>query len=249
MRVQSIRSKAHPRNQSRTVPSHLLRFLIAVVALFCVGLDSASGLVVRGVGTAFLIGGDLTDPENDGDPENNVNYNATFAASEEPTFGGAEGAFNVFDNQVGGGNMKWCCGDLNNFPTNPISIDAIFAQPFVLGRFTITSGNDTPARDPLVWQILGSNDGTNFTPIFTRNDPSVSLWTLRNQVLQFDAGVDFATPAAYNTIRFLTTATGATTGARFQVNELEYFAIPEPSAAILLGFSATFTAFARRRRK
>ena len=144
--------------------------------------------------------------------------------------------------------MKWCCGDQNNFPTNPISIDAIFAQPFVLGRFTITSGNDTPARDPRVWQILGSNDGLNFTPIFSQNDPNAAVWTQRDEVLEYAAGTDFVLPAAYNTIRFLTTATGATTGARFQLAEFEYFAIPEPSAVILLGFSAALAASARRRR-
>src|SRR3954462_10609841 len=80
-----------------------------------------------------LRGGDLTDPENNGDPENNVNYNAIFAASEEPNFGGSEGAFNVFDNLAsGGGNNKWCCGDQNKFPTNPITVDATFPSAQVL---------------------------------------------------------------------------------------------------------------------
>src|SRR5688500_5212903 len=129
------------------------RCAIAFAILLGINLSSAFAETIRGRFTASLIGGDLTDPENDGDPENNVNYNATFAASEEPTFGGAEGAFNEFDNHVGGGNMKWCCGEGNNFPTNPISIDATFAQPFILGSFTITSGIDTPTRDPRVWQI------------------------------------------------------------------------------------------------
>lgn len=223
--------------------------MFALAALLCVSVHPASAVVSRGRFTASLIGGDLTDPENDGDPENNINYEAAFVASEEATFGGAEGAFNVFDNQVGGGNMKWCCGDQNNFPTNPISIDAIFAQAFVLGGFTITSGNDTPTRDPRVWQILGSNDGINFTPIFSQNDPSAAVWTQRDEVLEYAAGTDFTTPAAYNTIRFLTTATGATTGARFQLAELEYFAIPEPSTILLLSLSAAAALGARRRRK
>src|SRR3954468_1560882 len=141
-------------NMSKSV---LLRVLgLAVVALLMAPASNAS--LIRGKGTAALRGGDLTDPENNGDPENNVNYNATFSASEEPNFGGSEGAFNVFDNLVtGGGNNKWCCGDQNNFPTNPISVDATFPVAHKLARFTLTSGNDTPARDPLVWSILGSN--------------------------------------------------------------------------------------------
>jgi alpha-L-fucosidase 2 len=204
---------------------------------------------IRGIGTAALRGGDLTDPENNGDPENNINYNATFAASEEPTFGGAEAAFNVFDNQAqGGGNTKFCCGDQNNFPTNPITIDATFATSQVLRSFTITSGNDTPARDPLVWKIQGSNDGTNFFDIFSRNDTVNSVWTARDQVVEFSAGTDYTEPPAYSTIRFVTTATGLTTGARFQLDELEYFnTVPEPSAAFgLVGLAGMLL---RRRRK
>jgi len=224
--------------------------LAAVAAVLCLWLDSAFAFTVRGRFTASLIGGDLTDPENNGDPENNVNYNASFLSSEEASFGGAEAAFNVFDNQVGGSNMKWCCGDQNNFPTNPISIDATFPQRFVLTIFTITSGNDTPTRDPRIWQILGSNDGTNFTPIFTQNDPSTSLWTDRDQVLEFDSGTDFAVPAAYSTFRFQTTATGMTTGARFQLSELEYFGtpVPEPSAVLLIGAVTALGASLRARR-
>src|SRR5205807_8309127 len=130
---------------------------------------------------------------------------------------------NVFDNQAqGGGNAKWCCGDQNNFPANPISVDATFTSPQVIRSFTVTSGNDTPARDPLVWKIQGSNDGTNFTDIFSRNDTNTSVWTARDQVVEFAAGTDYTTPAPFLTIRFLTTATGLTTGARFQLDELEY---------------------------
>ena len=186
-------------------------------------------------------------------PDLDQNYNATFSSSEEPGFGGGEFAFNVFDNlTTGGGNNKWCCGDQNNFPVNPISIDAIFTQRFVLTQFTITSGNDTPARDPRVWQILGSNDGTTFTPIFTQNDPSVSLWgAVRDEVLEFDSGSDFSAPAAYSTFRFQTSATGATTGARFQLAELEYFGtpVPEPSAIVFLSVATVIAASTRRPRQ
>lgn len=106
--------------------------------------------------------------------------------------------------------------------------------PQAIRSFTLTSGNDTPGRDPRVWQVLGSNDGTNFTPIFTQNDPDASLWTDRNQVLEFIEGADYPVQSqAYSTIRFETTATGLTTGARFQLGEIEYFnVVPEPSGAL-----------------
>ena len=63
---------------------------------------------VLGTGTGALLGGDLTDPEDDGNPEANEGYNAIFTANEEPGFGGGEFAFNVFDNRLGPGNDKWC---------------------------------------------------------------------------------------------------------------------------------------------
>ena len=230
-------------------PDRIL-FSAAMTGLFlCQTQRVANASTILGTGTAALLGRDLTDPENDGAPDANTGYNATFTSSEEPGFGGGEFAFNVFDNQVGGGNAKWCCGDLNNFPTNPISIDANIGIPVVLSHFTLTSGNDTPERDPRVWQIQGSSDGTNFTTIFTQNNPAASVWSARDQVIRFDGGTDFATPAPYSVFRFVTTATGLTTGARFQLGEIEYFAVPEPGAAFLTLTSLTALGVLRRRRR
>ena len=38
---------------------------------------------ILGTGTDALLGGDLTDPEDDGDPENDQGYNATFDANDD----------------------------------------------------------------------------------------------------------------------------------------------------------------------
>ena len=69
--------------------------------------DIAHAEKVLGTGTESLLGGDLTDPEDDGDPEADKNYNAKFSASDEPGFAGGESAFNVFDNELGPSNAKW----------------------------------------------------------------------------------------------------------------------------------------------
>ena len=73
---------------------------------------------VLGIGTAALLGGDLTDPEDDGneaagDTDPSWNWKAIFANSE-PGFNGValpgtpagtERSYNVFDNAADGGEM------------------------------------------------------------------------------------------------------------------------------------------------
>jgi hypothetical protein len=91
-----------------------------------------------------------------------------------------------------------------------------------LTHLTITSSNDSPARDPRVWAILGSNDGVNFTPIVSFNDPSRSLWTQRNEVLRIDL------PAPSRAFRYLRYAATATGGSEHALGEIEYFGLLDP---------------------
>ncbi len=89
----------------------ILTLAMSVLMIFCFFIntnDIAYAEEVLGTGTGSLIGGDLTDPEDDGQPDADEGYNAIFTSSEEPGFGGGEFAFNVFDNQLGPGNAKWC---------------------------------------------------------------------------------------------------------------------------------------------
>ncbi|MFT5109603.1 MAG: hypothetical protein ACI9UA_005252 [Pseudoalteromonas tetraodonis] len=167
-----------------------------------------------------LLGGDLTDVDDDGidvDPEG-ANFDfLSITASSRAFFTDAadgvaadEGAFDIFDNKVGGGEAKWCCDGA------PQDVTVEFEQPVSITHFTITSSNDTPNRDPRDWQILGSNDGVDFTPIFTQaGDPQ--LWTARNQTLQI---VLPAPSPAYKFIRYGVTRTG---GVNHALNEIEYF--------------------------
>lgn len=166
-----------------------------------------------------LLGGDLTDPEDDGiDTENTAgeNFNWVSITSSEKAYfsdttaGGVnEGAFDVFDNKVGGGEAKWCCG------AAPQNLTVEFEEPVSITHFTITSGNDTPTRDPVDWEILGSDDGVTFTPIFS--NIGTVIWTERNQT----ARIDLPSPATpYKFIRYEVTATG---GPNHQIGEIEYF--------------------------
>jgi uncharacterized protein with beta-barrel porin domain len=173
-----------------------------------------------------LIGGDLTDPEDNGVDGSDTNWNWTSIVASEENYWTSEGAYNVFDNKVDGGDAKWCCGGA------PVWIYVQFSQTYVLSHFTITSGNDAPNRDPDIWRIQGSNDGTNWTDIFLYDNDGVSPFSARHETIRYDgSGTDFSTPAAYSYFRYYVNST-ITNGAH-QINELEFFGNPDSTAPTL----------------
>ena len=185
----------------------------------------------------FLLGSDLTDIDDDGledlyfPPDDLGGFDGEFFSSDEPGFGGGEFAFNVFDNVVGGGNDKWCCG--TTFP-QIVGVDFTNStgEEYLLTHFTVSSANDTPGRDPRVWRIEGSNDGEEWDVIFEQNDPSASLWgDVRLQTLLFEEGIHYPVQeTAYAMFRMVTEQTGLIGGAFFQVAEIEFFGEPGDGA-------------------
>jgi hypothetical protein len=182
-------------------------------------------VTVLGTGTGALLGGDLTDREDNGIESANPNdsgFDWVSVTSSSRSFfhgyGGNEGAFDVFDNKVGGGEAKWCCDP----PQQHVTVE--FEYPVQLSHFTVASGNDAPERDPRAWAILGSNDGVTFTPIFSMGDLTAQLWFARDQVLRFD----LPEPAPpYRFLRYQVTATGNNTV--HQLGEIEYFGLERDS--------------------
>ena len=166
-----------------------------------------------------MLGGDLTDPEDDGTDgtdgeEGNWNWSSISASSENSWTG--EGAYNVFDNKVGFGNDKWCC----NGPTQHIAVG--FDSSYVLSHFTITSGNDQGKRDPDQWKIQGSNDGDTWTDIYEYNNNGTSPFSARYQVIKYTGGGDdFETPDAFSYFRYYVTSIKS--GVHHQINEIEFF--------------------------
>ncbi|MDR1135557.1 MAG: glycoside hydrolase N-terminal domain-containing protein [Clostridiales Family XIII bacterium] len=57
-------------------------------------------------------------------------------------------------------------GGANN--SVPYTIDWEYAYAFPTKSYSITSGNDTPGRDPISWVLSASNDGENYTVIDTQ---------------------------------------------------------------------------------
>jgi len=164
---------------------------------------------------AGLLRSDFTDRQNDGNDATLTGSGfdwVSITASSKADFNPAEGAFNVFDNKVGGGEAKWCCDGA------PQTITVQMPFGIRLTHFTLTSSNDSPERDPRVWAIQGSNDGVNFTNIVNHTDASTLFWgATRNQTMRFD----LAAPApVYTWFRYSVTATNGGTHA---LAEIEYF--------------------------
>ena len=202
-------------------------FAFCLILLILESSNSVCARVILGTGTASLIGGDLTDEDDDGidgtdDAAGNWDWTSILASSENAWT--SEGAYNVFDNKVGSGDSKWCCEG----PTQWIYVQ--FSTSYVLTHFTITSGNDGAVRDPDQWEIQGSNDGTNWTTIFEYDDDGTSPFTDRQQVIRYNgSGDDFDTPAAYSYFRYIVTS--IVSGSLHQINELEFFGTESSSSS------------------
>ncbi len=206
----------------------VLAGFVLMIACFVIGTSNmAQAHELLGVGTASLLGGDITDPEDDGAPEADDGYDVIFSSNDEPGFGGGEFSYNVFDNRLGPSNDKWCCGPGGGIPEEGLHITVELEERQALTHFTVSSANDVPTRDPTNWAIQGSNDGENFTDIFTYEGDS--LWgAVRFQVILFEAPEDFdAQTTEYTFIRFVCYDTVANpAGAYYQVGEIEYFVGP-----------------------
>src|SRR4030095_1575755 len=184
--------------------SHILTVLTSALCALLLTTAPVSAFVILGSGTSALLGGDLTDPENNGSDASGANFNwVTINASSE-NYWTQEGAFNVFDNQVGSNDAKWCCDPA------PQWIAVKFDKPYVLTHFTLASGNDAPERDPTRWRLEGSNDGTTWTTIYDWN-AGVSVFAQRYEVIRFDGGgADFPSPPPYLRFRYIAVSTDAT---------------------------------------
>ncbi|HEX8870733.1 MAG TPA: discoidin domain-containing protein, partial [Lentzea sp.] len=77
------------------------------------------------------------------------------------------------------------------------------ASPQTIKKYTISSANDEPERDPKDWTLQGSNNGTDWTVLDTRKDESFAE---RFQTKAYD----IATPASYQHYKLDITANHGT---------------------------------------
>lgn len=91
--------------------------------------------------------------------------------------GGTEGSDKAVDGNV---NTKWYSGG-NTGASGWLEIDLGAGNAQIVARYDITSANDVPGRDPKDWQLLGSNDATNWTTLDTRSGETFATRFLTKQ--------------------------------------------------------------------
>jgi len=115
---------------------------------------------------------------------------------------------------------KWCVTPVSS----RIEWQATLAAPAVVSRYTITSANDVPARDPRQWTLSGSNDGTTWVLL-----DSVSLSGAFESRLQTKS-FSFANTASYS--RYRLAFTHDTTTPHFQLSEIALDGVVFASAPV-----------------
>ncbi|MCA9240272.1 MAG: chitobiase/beta-hexosaminidase C-terminal domain-containing protein, partial [Planctomycetales bacterium] len=125
-----------------------------------IGFDSSTGHPAgptNGTKLSALVGGDLTDPEDDGILEVTINAGASTNSpnGEEPP--------KALDNTKG---TKWLA-----FTQTGTHYEVHFTDnlPRIVDGYTISSANDATERDPYSWTLSGSNDGVSYTVIDSRD--------------------------------------------------------------------------------
>lgn len=138
-------------------------------------------------------------------PMVNLAFGGTSTASANSGSGG-EGSDKVFDGNAG---SKWF--NNNSGATGWIQYDFGANNAQVVKRYTVSSGNDVPGRDPKDWSFLGSQDGSSWTTL-----DSKSGQTFANRYQQNTYSISNTT--AYRYYRLNVTANNGEVG--LQLSEL-----------------------------
>lgn len=120
------------------------------------------------------------------------------------------------------GSLKLVDGDLSSKYLSdyrqPFFVTLQFEESQLINFYRLTSGNDGPDRDPLDWEIQGSNDGENWETLDERNGEKFEG---RNQTREFY----FDNEVGYNYYRFDVLNNNG--GGLFQMSEWALLSIPE----------------------
>jgi hypothetical protein len=118
----------------------------------------------------------------------------------------------VFDNDI---KTKWFARE----PTVWVAYQFAGGARYAIDSYTVTSANDKPERDPMSWELQGSNDGgLTWSTVDTRVNQTFASRFQTNSY-------SFTNATAYSAYRFLVTA-NAGSSTQFQVAEIQLFETP-----------------------
>lgn len=100
-------------------------------------------------------------------------------------------------------STKWYTGG-NTGSSGWLQADLGAGKEHVVARYDISSANDVPNRDPKNWQMLGSNDGSNWMTLDTRNG---ELFIARYQTKQYS--ISNSTAYRYYRLNILSNYSGS----------------------------------------
>jgi hypothetical protein len=165
----------------------------------------------------------------------------------DSSYPGAEAPAKAIDGDI---NTKY----LNFGKVNSGLIVTPSMGPTVLEGFQITTANDWPERDPVVWMIYGTNDAIT-TP--DNGDGTAENWTLicggtmqlpdeRYTLGDMVEIANQAEPYTSYMMQFETLKNADATNS-MQIAEIQFYGVPEPATICLLGLGAL--AFLKKRRQ
>ncbi|WP_235885497.1 discoidin domain-containing protein [Paenibacillus cymbidii] len=128
------------------------------------------------------------------------------ATGESPSNEGKEKAF---DGDTG---TKWYTGSSTGW------IQIQFKWAYVFSKYSITSANDMPDRNPKNWTLQGSNDGEDWTTLDTRSDQSFASYYQKNTYT-------FNNNKPYRYYRLEVTSNNG--GGELQLSEIELLETPQ----------------------
>ncbi len=95
---------------------------------------------------------------------------------------------------------------------------------WAITRYTLTSSSADADADPRDWELVGSNDGTNWTVLDTRSN---EMFTVRGQTKHYD----FANETPYWFYRLNVTATAGGIGSGVRLAEFQLYSRDTPATA------------------
>ncbi len=131
--------------------------------------------------------------------------------------GSSQDAAKTFDNSI---STKWYCYQTSGIIW--LQYQYCNGAAYAVNSYTLTSANDMPLRDPKTLNLLGSNDGVNFTLLDSRNNIA---FTARYQTLTYT----FTNTVQYKYYKFEFTANPGNDG--LQLAEIELLAATATSSA------------------